>query len=63
MRNRARVDIAYTLRGIVGTIAEESIVERFESPRASYQHSAYAYVLIRTVNRRRTVHADNYDKF
>ena len=63
MRNRARVDIANSLRGIVGTIAEKSIVARLESLAGSYQHRAYAYVLITTPNRRRAVHADDYKEF
>jgi hypothetical protein len=58
MSNRACVEIANTLRRVVGTITDESVAARLESLAASYEHRADTYAVSNNGRRRRTVHAD-----
>jgi hypothetical protein len=58
MRNRACVNIANTLRRVVGNITDESVAARLESLATSYEHRADAYAVSNNDRRRRTAHAD-----
>jgi hypothetical protein len=58
MHNRACVNIANTLRRVVGTITDEWVAACLESLAASYEHRADAYVVSNIGRRRHTVHAD-----
>jgi hypothetical protein len=58
MSNKACVDIANTLRRVVGTITDESVAARVEGLVASYEHRADTYAVSNNGRRRRTVHAD-----
>jgi hypothetical protein len=58
MSNKACVDIANTLRRVVGTITDESVAARLEGLVASYEHRADTYAVSNNGRRRRTVHAD-----
>ena len=58
MSNRPCVDIAKTLRRIVGTITDESVAARLESLAASYEHRADKYSVRSNARRRRTLPVD-----
>jgi hypothetical protein len=58
MSNRACVEIANTLRRVVGTVTDESVAARLESLAAGYEHRAGTYAVSNNGRRRRAVHAD-----
>ena len=58
MSNRACVEIANTLRRVVGTMTDESVAARLESLAANCEHRADTYAVSNKGRRRRTVHAE-----
>ncbi|MFB9268339.1 hypothetical protein ACFFWD_35335 [Bradyrhizobium erythrophlei] len=52
MRNKACMDIANTLRRIVGTINDEAVAARLESLAASYGHRADACTALSAIIKR-----------